>query len=388
MKLDVFDLTGSTPFSPSSQVSTWSDVKAEILRQGRVEEIASRYGFFVTTNKRPFLCPKCGETKAWMRENGSGGCNSCHVKFFNVIDFIVFATKRDANEVCREVANILGAGGVASHPSSIRSEPRAAPNHELPRRLLADDGYCLHRETILSSTPITGGLAKIFANDGCGFGYQSLHDIGANVIKWKPFRGPPHTVNGFPVYGEKMNVCNWVLRPQELTKRIHLGTSEFKSLTAFSSSDKSHCDRRGVLMSQSSWELVCLGKPAPWLTIVRLEGEMDLLAALTLLPQDSYLCFTNNWGARDQVSHFDWLLERLSKLKPKQWVSVGDCDRAGVESAAAWCQAFDRHKTTGCVVRPTLPMPFTETHGKDFRDWVIEGGAIEMFEGMLHEVDV
>jgi hypothetical protein len=371
--------TASTP-------TMWASVKATIVEQGRVQEIAERYGFRVG---KTFTCPHCKKPKGWMRvSNGSGGCNVCRdgFRFSNIIDFVAKATCQDPNYVVQQVSEYLGLGIRSRSVDSYRVV--IAPNHDVPQRTLADDGYCLHREKILSSTPITGGLAKIFAHDGCGFDYQSLHDIGAATIKWKPFRGPPHTVTGLPVYGEKMNVCNWVLRPQELTKRIHLGTSEFKSLTAFSSSDKLHCDRRGVLLSQSSWELVRLGKPTPWLSIVRLEGELDLLAALTLLPQDSYLCFTNNWGARDQVRHFDWFLERLSALKPKQWVSVGDCDRAGIESATAWSQAFDHHKTTGCVIRPTLPMPFTETHGKDFRDWVIEGGTIEMFEGMLQEVEI
>lgn len=123
--------------------------------------------------------------------------------------------------------------------------------------------------------------------------------------------------------------------------------------------------------------------------VYKTEGPSDLLALIAFL-QPGEEAFCNPCGAGENPINFPWLLEWLAG---KSVVVVHDRDKAGVDGAmgdpararlgwATWAaQAAE-------VRNVELPFPLVDSHGADFRQWVMEGGTAEQWAELVAAAEV
>lgn len=112
-------------------------------------------------------------------------------------------------------------------------------------------------------------------------------------------------------------------------------------------------------------------------TIWNVEGPTDLLALLSLndFPGDestTALCNAN--GAKERPK---WMAEHIAqKAGPGgQVIVVRDQDKSGLEGAELWSTEIARHGAPLSIKvrRLQLPFEYTETNGKDLRDYLAQG---------------
>lgn len=125
--------------------------------------------------------------------------------------------------------------------------------------------------------------------------------------------------------------------------------------------------------------------------IFKTEGPSDLLALIPYL-QPGEGAFCNPCGAKENPANFSWLLEWLDG---KQVIVIHDCDEAGVFGArgdqekgrlgwATWAAQCAKSE----VRNVELPYEFKESHGADFRQWVIDGGNRIALEKLIESAEI
>lgn len=100
----------------------------------------------------------------------------------------------------------------------------------------------------------------------------------------------------------------------------------------------------------------------------KVEGVSDLLALWSAIPEghrDEHLVLSNANGAQESPK---WMAAMLAAGRP---LVLHDADEPGVAGAKKWSLDIARHGVDCTLVR--LPYPVAETHGKDLRDWLMEG---------------
>ncbi len=122
--------------------------------------------------------------------------------------------------------------------------------------------------------------------------------------------------------------------------------------------------------SVNSWLASTTAKEIPKVTtILDVEGVTDLLAVVSAGLPDGWVAVTNTAGAKAR-----------GKL-PREWavgkriIVVGDADEPGQDGAKRAAVAY-RLAGVVEVLFGQLPYPIEQDHGKDLRDWLLEGHAI------------
>lgn len=115
----------------------------------------------------------------------------------------------------------------------------------------------------------------------------------------------------------------------------------------------------------------------------KLEGLSDVLAWYSMpdTPPD-HAAVTNAMGCQERPSK--WMLGLLGDDGHRAVNVIHDCDVPGQRGAIGWDDDRGRHRTGWAEELAAaasesrnivLPYPISEDHGKDFRDWVQEGGT-------------
>lgn len=127
-------------------------------------------------------------------------------------------------------------------------------------------------------------------------------------------------------------------------------------------------------------------------TTIKVEGPSDLLAALSLddLPQNA-APWTNANGAKERPA--DWM---TAPSRGKVALLVHDCDKPGQDGAIGWTDDRGGRRpgwldSLAAVARDArnivLPYSIEESHGKDLRDWIADGGTFAGLVGLAEEAE-
>ena len=108
----------------------------------------------------------------------------------------------------------------------------------------------------------------------------------------------------------------------------------------------------------------------------RVEGPSDALALHSLLPDD-HVVVTSACGAGSVHGL------AFGQFKGKSIRVVGDADNPGQEGAAKFAAAFRSVSSNVCIVQ--LPGEITGNHGKDIRDYLIDGGTFEQLQRLAEK---
>ncbi|MFC1597404.1 primase-helicase zinc-binding domain-containing protein [Planctomycetota bacterium] len=112
-------------------------------------------------------------------------------------------------------------------------------------------------------------------------------------------------------------------------------------------------------------------------TIVKVEGGPDALALWSTGLPDGWAVITNTCGAKSASPRkLDF-----GCAADKKVIVVGDADEPGQEGARRHAAAF--HRAGAAKVRMIeLPYDVADDHGKDLRDWLVEGHTFDDFRTM------
>jgi len=117
-------------------------------------------------------------------------------------------------------------------------------------------------------------------------------------------------------------------------------------------------------------------------TLIKVEGCSDLLAVLSVIPEDErdrFLPFTNSAGAQENPPANVTALGKNLAV----WV-VPDADVPGMAGGEKWAQAF---AAAGAAEVKLLALPFevTENHGQDLRDYFRSGKTWNDFQVLAEQ---
>lgn len=204
---------------------------------------------------------------------------------------------------------------------------------------------------------------------------SAVKAIGGRCAAYKSRMGEMYVI-AFPVYGSKLNesdIVGWVIYKScggmlpHYPKKDQL---EWKKVLVTPGSQK------GVMTDVSKFTQSLEGK-----TVWKTEGPPDLLSLLSSgLPPD-HIAFTTANGAGEIP--LDWTVDRLNGANINV---VHDADQPG-QRGATWDEQHDGRKRPGWAPRlarvaasvRNVRLPFTieHTHGKDLRDYFLEGNTFE-----------
>lgn len=308
-------------------------------------------------------CPKCGGTDRFRLVDepvGAVYCNAC-LKSRNGDGFaaIQWALDLEFLDAAKEIADYLGLDATAG--SGPRSKKKPAPNKHLEWRPTNEDT-----------------LMALWCRHKPGVTLQGIKAAGGRIAR---YRGR-YTVVAFPVWGPKLKAADpvgWVICNStggSLPKFDASGQIEWiaKPKTTYGSAPGIIGDIDRLQSAAATWKL---------------EGVSDLLAWLSMsdTPGD-HAAVTNASGCKERCPK--WVAEIFAG---KAAYVLHDADKPGQEGALGWeekgkrrpgwAEEIARYATDCRNVR--LPYPVAETHGKDFRDWLQEGGTFELLRKLPDE---
>lgn len=340
-------LTG-TPAAPIRRIDV-ADIKRAAA--GHWPELLSALGGIpadvLDGNHHP--CPKCAGTDRFRMidvEAGALYCNSCFSKGNgDGIAALQHFAGVDFSTALRMLADHLGLHNANGKPhttnGSAKRQPKKEPTDEATlTKGIEDVSPGLHAALLemycKAKPPITpegirkcGGIPVRWNGYRCLRidGYQTTEDASPTAIVLLPIDGKP-----FPAFGK---------------------IGERKSHT--------------VKGSVNSW--ISSGDVVTAETILDVEGISDLLAAVSAGLPLGCVAVTNTAGAKAR-----------GKL-PRPWaegkkiIVAGDADEPGADGTKRSAAAY--HKAgAGQVLLARLPYEIAPNHGKDLRDWLLEGHQV------------
>lgn len=218
--------------------------------------------------------------------------------------------------------------------------------------------FCEHKRPIVPGAVVAAG------------GKIAFHDFRKNyrcVVVALPVYGP-NLLRASPVGWVMMNTAGVgdQLAPLPIAdKKQPLGYKLGKIKNAFGS-------QPGLVGAFALGRLREMDTEAIWLV----EGIPDLLALMSAMPPEQrnrHLVLSTSNGAAEHPA--EWMCELFAG---RVVYIVRDADKAGEKSADAWSGAVARHTPNVRVVK--LPYAVQDNHGKDLRDWFLDGGN---FLGLL-----
>jgi len=310
-------------------------------------------------------CPKCGGSDRFRFSDMDGGgsviCNQCAKDVgdgFAAIQWLTGCSFYDA--LCR-VAEFLGvpptispaAGGRG--PNGNKADPAEHLEFDTADRSLAIATWCLSKSPIVPDAVLsTGGRIARYRDQFTvvALPHHGSHGAGSPAVGWTLYNQSGGTLPKYP--------------PKNSGKSI-----EWKKIKV------AHGSRPGLIGD--------LERARRARVIWKVEGPSDCLALLSLatLPSD-HAVVTNANGAGEKPDA--WMIDLFrGKIVhvlhdadvPGQRGACGHTDERG-RFRPGWLQLL---APVAAEVRNVgLPFPIAETHGKDLRDFLNEGGTFEQLQ--------
>lgn len=288
-------------------------------------------------------CPRCGGTDRFRFFNDNEGgaiCNQCFdKKNGDGLSVIQWARGWDFNTALKELANFLNipleVGGRGKKPTDPSEHLDFKPWNDFLVWL-----WCRHKPGI---TP------------------EAVQANGGRLARYRD----QFTVIALPIFGptgptsKPVGWVIWNTTGGELPvyKKGHKGPADWTKMKT------THGSEAGII------GLDGLRKIDQAATIWKTEGPGDLLALWSAIPateRSATAVITNANGSRETPP--GWL---ISKLDGKKVFVVHDADKPGQAGAEKWANVVVRRAEECRNVK--LPYPVEESHGKDIRDFFIEG---------------
>ena len=131
--------------------------------------------------------------------------------------------------------------------------------------------------------------------------------------------------------------------------------------------------------------LECLRTPGLVDVCWKVEGITDLIALQGLIPEhlrDRHVVITNANGSKEKPR---WPATALAAVNCNV---IHDADKPGVTGGREWATAIASQAPEGIKTRfLELPYEVAETHGKDLRDWINDGGTYADLISMAEAAD-
>lgn len=334
--------------------------KEDVRQQasGRWSEILTQMGLpGESLDGRHQPCPKCGGTDRWrvfedFEEKGGAICNACLPNAGDGFEVAAWWTGRPFGQVVNEVAEFLGmsADKKSKKPKPKKEETDPHTQVEITNWKPGLLPYYCHNNPGVAERGVT--LA------GTVFGkYQSK-----TVLLYKVFGEDLQTITGFVAMSATSRTLPKYRKneaPEPVRKLNVKGT-------------------KSGLIGEESIKLIAAGGIVE--TVWKVEGPTDLAALISIIPPDQWgkhVAVTTPSGAGEKPR---WISQFLSNAK--QVCVIGDCDAAGQRGANEWVE--DIAACGGSAKRIDLPYEFTETKGKDLRDFIQDEGPLAW--GKLQEL--
>ena len=340
-----------TTVTRNGRISTQVDA-IKVAARGRWLEILTSLGGVPADllDGKHHPCPKCGGTDRFrafddFQETGGVYCNQCHAeKNSDGISTLQWATGADFRVVLKMLAEYLIANGNGRVKAS-NGKPLAGKG-----KRLAENAKDI--KAINSANAET--LLHVFCKAKPPITTDGIKKCGGKLVRWcntTCIRFDGHD----PIDGAKLTaiiLCRNDGKPFPAGKTI--GERKTHSLGG----------------SVNSWLLSGTADEVKQATtILDVEGVSDLLAVVSAGLPLGWVVVTNTAGAKAR-----------GKL-PREWaagkriVVVGDADEPGQDGQRRGIVAY--HEAGAAeIVLAQLPYPIEKDHGKDLRDYLLEGRAI------------
>lgn len=345
------------------------------LSVGRWPEILGLGADLVNMRHHP--CPKCGGNDRFralddFRISGAVICNQCFNKSngdgIATYSWLHSCTTAQAIE---QIADKLGVEPNNQGKSTGKGKSAKSGNSTHPKR---------SAESQFSLRPLPQSIAAIFAARKGGIQAGALEHLcaqvgnhfGASVITL-PIRNAAGATIGFTAANATGG---------KITISYPDGESETTSWKNVIDSKQ-----KGIIATPGLFNATTRANVTK---VYKTEGPSDLLALIPFL-QPGEEAFCNPCGAGENPVNFPWLLEWLDG---KTVIVIHDRDKAGVDGAigdpararlgwATWAAQSALE-----VRNVELPFPLVDTHGGDFRQWVIEGGDVDGLAELVNQAEI
>lgn len=309
-------------------------------------------------------CPRCGGTDRFRlvdRNAGACRCNQCRPdRCGDGIAALQWLRDWPFKEACKELAEYLGMAATATNGKAANASKNKTPAPFFAGKLQFNSNERLGDVLDAWATkkpPIKPDAALQFRPRLCRPTWDrdlsSLDCIGFQA------RDP-----------RKPDECRAVLLYRQDNEKFPPGGKR-----------KDPCKMINTPGSKDSW--VWPGEGAAAIeeakVIVCTEGLPDAMAVLSLGLPVGWTVITNACGAGSAKGlHYGF-------AKGSRVAVFGDADKPGMDGAAKKAEAFARAGAS--VVRPLLPYPIEESHGKDLRDWLAEGNGLPELVALIEAAD-
>ncbi|NDF13049.1 MAG: hypothetical protein EB060_09600 [Proteobacteria bacterium] len=363
----------TTVSKPKSDTTTerklaWDEARLEILSKVDVEAEYIRWGCRIAGEPGGDGWQSCysmgrdestpsaginvgdGPHRGRYRDFGSSGNDSSLSFFFAAATFGGIASAREA---VKHYADVTGV--------------------KLPE---SDDP--MNWESQVEFIPWADHRPKIFASNKPPIVGEAIQRMGGVQGNWPRKSKDPQTVYAFPIYGPQLlqaDPIGWVVM-QAFGKKLVVYQGKGKH----PKEEKTHTLKgsRSGLMNRFALERLADAE-----VIWKVEGVSDCLTLESIIPEDlrgKHIVITNSAGATERPK------ESFAKLFAGKTVYVlHDADKPGQAGAVVWSAILAEK---GAITKNIqLPYTITETHGKDVRDWVNEGGTYEQLLAIAEASD-
>lgn len=287
-------------------------------------------------------CPKCGGSDRFrafpdFAETGGCVCNQCG-KFNDGLAVLQWLTGSDFQGAATAVADRVGV------------KPKGKSDKK------PDDGMVW--ETWAS------GLVGLYLNSKPGVKEAAMQHVGGRMARYKRM----HSVVAFPVVGSSLDVnepVNYVAVEATGGKLPTWGRNREPGPAV--SSKVTGGKTEGLLNPHAIERLLTPGLVE---VVWKVEGITDLLSLQGIIPPDlvdRHVVVTNAFGAGEKPGWMAAVLAKAGKV-----YCIGDADDPGQAGAMRWARDVSTHKPEGATV-VKLPYQQQPDHGKDLRDFVVEG---------------
>lgn len=317
----------------------------------------------ILDSRRHGPCPKCSHESKSDRfralndfpQTGAVYCNQCHNEKngdgFATVKWLLGTSFPDTVKLIARFVGVKPSTGAAGNSASSSSRPTVNPDGKLDFQPWVENIIWLWT---LEKPPIS--LAAIQA-------------FGGQLAKFRD----RHHVIAFPILDESNKSCG----------RLVYQTNNQPLPTGWDDVKKQFTEEKKMLVTTGSRQGL-VGEVAelalrPNATIILGEGTTDALAVWSMIPDDrraDYICLTNSNGASEKPQ--DWIVK---KFAGRRVIILRDADNPGELSSFRWVAALASQASE--VRNPKLPYPIVENHGKDIRDYFMDGNTFADFEAWV-----
>jgi len=341
-------------------------------------------------NRRHQPCPRCGGSDRFrafdnFAETGGVICNQCHPdKNGDGFSTVQWHLGVKFYEALRMVAEHLGVPPIEN----------GKPGRGRPR----NDGANADPAEHLEFQPWNDALVELlFCPEKRPITCQAIQAVGGRLARYRD----RFTVIALPVWGEQLQSAppvGWCLYNVSGGKTLPTGKKHADGSYDQVKVKLTWGSKPGIIGPIERIVQVCKPNFTNPQILYKTEGPSDLLALLSLP------------GAGDNPAFLAWTNSNGAGERPPAWIPklftghstyvIHDADRPGQDGATykqqsdgqyrtGWCPALAQHAgETGVIKNIVLPYDVADTHGKDLRDWINEGGTLEQLAAMAEAAPV